>query len=104
MIKEQPFEYYSQITRFLFKLMHPFMAVLMESPLRRRFNDPVQTLKAAGIQSGQKVLEVGCGTGFFTIPAAKLVGDDGFINDVDVYPPALSHIEQLSILCPTYCV
>ena len=94
MIEEKPFEHYSKITRFLFRLMHPFMAAVMESPVRRRFNDPVKTLKAAGIRSGQKVLEVGCGTGFFTIPAAKLVGDEGCVHAIDVYPPAIEFVGE----------
>ena len=62
----------SLMAHLLFKLMAP----IMESSVRRKFFDPLKTLKDASIQSGQKVSEVGCGTGFFTIPAAKLVGDN----------------------------
>ena len=91
---KMPLENHSKITHFLFKLMHPFIATVLESPLRRRFNDPVKTLKAAGIRSGQEVLEVGCGTGFFTIPAAKLVGDEGCIHAIDLYPPAIEFVEE----------
>lgn len=49
----------------------------MESPLRRFLHDPVMILNGAGIQAGETVLEVGSGTGFFTIPAARLIGDKG---------------------------
>ncbi len=42
--------------------------------------DPVRALKAAGIEAGQRVLEVGCGPGFFTIPAARLLGDQGSLT------------------------
>ena len=45
--------------------------------------NPVKTLRGAGIQPGQTVLEVGCGTGFFTIPAAELVGDQGSLVAMD---------------------
>ncbi len=55
--------------------------------------NPVRTLRGADIQPGQTVLEVGCGTGFFTIPAAKLIGDDGCLIAMD----ALSdYIKQVS--------
>jgi demethylmenaquinone methyltransferase/2-methoxy-6-polyprenyl-1,4-benzoquinol methylase len=55
--------------------------------------NPVTTLRGADIQPGQTVLEVGCGTGFFTLPAAKLIGDDGCLVAMD----ALSDfIEQVS--------
>ena len=47
--------------------------ILMGSRVRDCMN-PVNTLKGADIHPGQTVLEVGCGTGFFTIPAAKLIG------------------------------
>jgi len=90
----KPFENYSIITRLLFRLMHPFMSVVMESPLRRKLNDPVRTLKGAGIQSGQQVLEVGCGTGYFTISAAKLVGDEGLIHAIDIYPPSIECVAK----------
>lgn len=49
----------------------------MESPLRRLLHDPVRILQGAGVQAGETVLEVGSGTGFFTIPAARLIGDQG---------------------------
>lgn len=91
---KEPFENYSTITHHLFKFMHPFIATVLESPIRRRFNDPVKTVKAAGIRSGQEVLEVGCGTGFFTIPAAKLVGDEGCIHAIDLYPPAIEFVKE----------
>jgi len=90
----EPFEKYSTITRHVFTCMHPFMSFVMESPLRRTFNDPVKTLKGARIRAGQKVLEVGCGTGYFTTPAAKLVGDSGLIHAIDVYPPAIDCVSK----------
>jgi len=66
----------------------------MESRLRRRFFDPVRALKAAGIQLGQEVLEVGCGTGFFTIPAAELVGDEGRVYAIDPHPLAIEQVAR----------
>ena len=70
------------------------MAPLMESPLRGRFFDPVRTLKGARIQSGQEVLEVGCGTGFFTIPAVELVGDEGRVYAIDPHPLAIEQVAR----------
>ncbi len=56
----------------------------MGSKLRQRLMNPLKTLRAAGVQAGQSVLEVGCGTGFFTFPAAKLIGDQGCLVAMDV--------------------
>jgi len=51
----------------------------MGSQVRKWLMNPISTLKLANIKSDQKILEVGCGTGFFTIPAARLVGNQGCI-------------------------
>jgi len=58
------------------------------------FRDPYKALNAAGLASGQKVLEVGCGPGFFTIPAAKIVGEKGNILALDVNPLAVEHVQR----------
>ena len=78
----------SVIARILFELIAP----VMESPLRRRFFDPVKALNGAGIRPGQKVLEVGCGTGFFTIHAAELVGNEGRVYAIDPHPLAIERV------------
>jgi demethylmenaquinone methyltransferase/2-methoxy-6-polyprenyl-1,4-benzoquinol methylase len=70
------------------------MARVMESPLRYRFFDPAKTLKGAGIQPGLTVLEIGCGTGFFTIPAAELAGDGGCLYALDPHPLAVKQVAQ----------
>ena len=78
----------SPAARFLFRSLAP----VMESPLRRRFFDPVRTLKGARIHSGLAVLEVGCGTGFFTIPTAELLGDRGRVYAIDAHPLAIEQV------------
>ncbi len=69
----------SKILNLLFKPA----GVMMESRLRHWLMNPVKTLQGAGIEPGQTVLEVGCGTGFFTIPVAKLIGDQGCLVAMD---------------------
>jgi demethylmenaquinone methyltransferase/2-methoxy-6-polyprenyl-1,4-benzoquinol methylase len=56
----------------------------MESRFRYRFFGPGRILAGADILPGEIVLEVGCGTGFFTVPAARLLGDQGRLVAVDV--------------------
>jgi SAM-dependent methyltransferase len=80
----------SRAAHLLFRLM----AWVMENPWRYRFFDPGRTLEAAGIQSGQEVLEIGCGTGFFTIPAAELVGDEGRVYAMDPHPLAIEKVKR----------
>ncbi len=59
------------------------MAALMESRLRYRFFGPEPLLQGAGIRPGMRVLEVGCGTGFFTPTAARMLGDQGRLIAMD---------------------
>ncbi|MCD6567448.1 MAG: class I SAM-dependent methyltransferase [Dehalococcoidia bacterium] len=70
------------------------MTLIHDNPLRRVLDKPVKTLRAAGIRPGQQVLEVGCGPGFFTIPAAKIVGDGGFLYAIDLQPLALKAVNR----------
>jgi len=56
----------------------------MESSFRYRFFGPAAILNGAGIRPGQTVLELGCGTGYFTLPAARLIGDQGRLFAMDV--------------------
>ncbi len=79
----------SKILNLLFKPA----GMVMGSRLRQRLANPVKTLRGADIQPGQTVLEVGCGTGFFTIPAAHLIGDQGCLVAMDVLS---DYIERLS--------
>jgi ubiquinone/menaquinone biosynthesis C-methylase UbiE len=58
------------------------------------FRDPYKALHAAGLQPGQAVLEVGCGPGFFTVPAAEIVGETGSLLSLDVNPLAVKHVYE----------
>jgi demethylmenaquinone methyltransferase/2-methoxy-6-polyprenyl-1,4-benzoquinol methylase len=57
---------------------------VMGSSMRRLVFKPESQLKGAGITAGQIILEVGCGTGFFTLSAAKMVGGQGCIIAMDL--------------------
>ena len=60
------------------------LAAGMESRFRYRFFGPMKILSGADLLPGQVVLEVGCGTGYFTVPAARLIGDEGCLVAMDV--------------------
>jgi len=56
--------------------------------------NPYKVLNAAGLEPGQEVLEVGCGPGFFTVPAARIVGEKGNVLALDVNHLAVEHVRQ----------
>lgn len=67
---------------------------LMESGVRRWLIGSQKMLQGANLQPGQTVLEVGAGTGFFTIPAAKLLGEQGHLIAIEVLAGYVKHIEK----------
>jgi demethylmenaquinone methyltransferase/2-methoxy-6-polyprenyl-1,4-benzoquinol methylase len=70
------------------------MMSLIHETLYGLFRDPYKALRAAGLQAGQQVLEIGCGPGFFTIPASKIVCDAGRVTAIDVNPLAVKHVQR----------
>jgi ubiquinone/menaquinone biosynthesis C-methylase UbiE len=74
--------------------MHFRMMSLIHETLYSLFRDPYKVLKAAGLEPGQKVLEVGCGPGFFTIPAARIAGEEGSVHALDINPLAVEKVQQ----------
>ena len=77
-------------SNFAFRII----SLMHDNPLVPIFRNPYRLLEVAGIKSGQKVLEVGCGPGFFTIPAAKIVGEEGSIYAVDTHPLAIKKVKE----------
>ncbi|MBX4191704.1 MAG: methyltransferase domain-containing protein [Candidatus Doudnabacteria bacterium] len=58
----------------------------------RKFLDPERVLFTAGLAAGQTFADFGSGSGFYTIAAAKIVGEQGIVYSVDILEPALDHI------------
>ncbi len=87
----------SRIGNILFRKMLSWL----ESPARSGFGDAETLLAASGLKSGQRVLEVGCGSGYFTPIISQLVGKDGSVDAIDMHPAALEvtqkKIEELRL-------
>ena len=54
----------------------------------------LEVLQKIGIRRGQTVLDFGCGSGTYTIPAAKIVGEQGKVYAVDKDNEALDELMQ----------
>lgn len=74
--------------------MHFRMMSFVHETLYGLFRDPYKALNAAGLAPGQKVLEVGCGPGFFTVTAARIVGEEGVVYALDINPLAVKRVQQ----------
>ena len=49
---------------------------------------------AAGVQPGQRVLDVGCGTGYFAGLLARVVGPSGMVIGIDPAAPMIEHARR----------
>jgi SAM-dependent methyltransferase len=67
----------------------PFLA----TPLRRLFENP-ETLLGPWVEPGLTCLDVGCGTGFFSLPLARMTGEGGRVVCVDVEPWMIRGLER----------
>ena len=76
------------------KLAFWTITLMHDNPLLPIFKNPYKLLSTAGLKSGQKVLEVGCGPGFFTLPASEIVGKEGIIYAVDIHPMAIERVKE----------
>jgi ubiquinone/menaquinone biosynthesis C-methylase UbiE len=61
-------------------------AGMLDLPLRRQYFDPGEVLGMYGVSSGMTLLDVGCGTGLFTVEMARMLGDNGQVHAVDLQP------------------
>jgi len=78
----------------IYDRVHSRMISFVHDTLYGLFVNPYKLLNAAGLKPRQKVLEVGCGPGLFTIPAAKIVGEKGRVYALDVNPLSVETVRR----------
>ncbi len=67
----------------------------MKSDVDRWLKDlAIPFLKRVGIQPKQRILDFGCGPGFYTVPAARIVGRKGRVFALDKSAKVLRELEQ----------
>ena len=64
----------------------------MDDPKRLSFENPDVILSQAGVRTGEIVADIGCGTGFFTIPLAGRVGKKGLVYALDTSPTMIKEL------------
>lgn len=60
----------------------------------RKWHHPKIDLEGIGVRPGIVFMDIGCGDGFFTIPAAQVVGDRGKVYAVDIDDSAINKLKQ----------
>jgi ubiquinone/menaquinone biosynthesis C-methylase UbiE len=70
-----------------------FPNVGLDNPFRRLFYPP-ERLIGPFISKGQRVADLGCGPGFFTLAMADIVGPEGMVYAVDSNPKCIRAVEK----------
>jgi ubiquinone/menaquinone biosynthesis C-methylase UbiE len=65
-----------------------------EEAARRKWQNPEATLQEIGLKTGQVFIDMGCGDGFFTIPAARTIGNNGRVYGLDVDSEAIKCLRE----------
>ncbi len=60
----------------------------------RKLTDPVLILEKLEISQGFAVADFGCGSGYYTLPLAKLVGGQGKVFAIDVLESSLESVKS----------
>jgi precorrin-6B methylase 2 len=66
----------------------------LERPAREQEERTDLLLMGLGLQPGDVVADIGAGTGYFTLPMARQVGDKGRVLAVDIQPEMLAIVER----------
>ena len=65
-----------------------------ESPDRAKWQKPNEVLAALALKPGERVADLACGPGYFTIPIARSVGPTGRVWAVDIEPRMLERARE----------
>ncbi len=53
-----------------------------------------EVLKATGLKQGDTFLDAGCGDGYISLEAANIVGDNGRVYALDIYPESIETVKK----------
>lgn len=69
----------------------------LDNPERRKILPPEETLEKMQLEKGDIVADIGCGIGYFTIPAALIVGEMGKVYAMDLSDEMLKEVHDKAI-------
>ena len=81
MMKERP------VPNFIAKIMY-----WNHSP--SRLKKEMKLLNSGILKQGQKVLDIGCGTGYLSIEMSQIVGETGEVYAMDIHPLAIESLNK----------
>jgi ubiquinone/menaquinone biosynthesis C-methylase UbiE len=75
----------------------PKNAFRLHDERRKKLLPAEEILITLGLREGMNFIDVGCGSGYFTIPASKIVGKNGKVYAIDVQQEMLEILKQKGV-------
>lgn len=69
---------------------------LLERPERDDYQKPDEVMAALAFRTGERVADIGAGSGYFTRRVSRAVGPGGVVWAIDIAPEVLEYLEQRS--------
>jgi precorrin-6B methylase 2 len=66
----------------------------LDEKLRKQMMEPEQILAEVGLTAGMTLADLGCGEGYFAVPAAVIAGPAGRIYAVDTNQSAVDKLSR----------
>jgi SAM-dependent methyltransferase len=82
---------FKELTRAIWLKAYIF---LLERKERDAYQKPDQVMQALAFRSGERVADVGAGSGYFTVRVARAVGPSGVVWAVDIAQELLDYLGQ----------
>ncbi len=67
---------------------------MLDNPERDAYQKPHEVITALNLKPGEVIADLGAGSGYFTFPLARHVGDTGRVYAVDVSPDMILHLNR----------
>ena len=82
--------------RYFWKFPMPAIMgnVIAAGPYRGRVQPPRMIVDALQCRPGMKIVEIGCGSGFYTVTVAKAIQPDGIVYAVDIQEGMLEKLKH----------
>lgn len=68
-----------------------------DDPVRKTWQDPEKILSGIGLSKGMIFVDIGCGEGYFALPAARLVGPGGKVYAADINADAVTVLREQAV-------
>ena len=72
----------------------PINSDKLDNPKRRSILPPEETLQKLNLSPGDIMADIGCGTGYFCLPAAQIVGSAGKVYALDISEVMLAKVRE----------